>query len=316
MSPTPAPHRSGFCALIGRPNVGKSTLLNRLAGEKIAIVSPKPQTTRNRILGVVTQPEGQICFLDTPGIHKGKGELSRYMVDTALNAASEVDLILFLIEAPNVLQAPEVDPENAEILQKLAQRNKPVVLVINKIDTIDKSYLLPLIDVHHKAFPFLEIVPISARNGDGVDHLFKTVLSHLPEGPQLYDGEVLTDQKERTLVAEYVREQILRVTHQEVPYSCAVTVDHFDEAEREPNRPVKPGQLGGLVRIMATIHVERDSQKAIVIGKKGAMLKQIGTDARKAIERLLGTHVYLDLRVHVEPRWSETQKGLRKLGYE
>ena len=315
MSSESPPHRSGFAALIGRPNVGKSTLLNRLAGEKIAIVSPKPQTTRNRILGVVTRPEGQIAFLDTPGIHKGKGELSRYMIDTALNAAGEVDLVLFLIEAPPTA-APNVDPENKEILQRLEAKKKPIVLVINKIDTIEKAFLLPLIDAYQKAFPFVEIIPISARSGDGVDHLFKVVLGHLPEGPQLFDADVLTDQAERQLVAEYVREQILRHTHQEVPYSCAVVVDDFDESEREPKKAPKPGELAGLVRIMATIHVERDSQKAIVIGKKGQMLKTIGMDARKAIERLLGTHVYLDLRVHVEPRWSETQKGLRKLGYE
>ncbi|MBX5481517.1 MAG: GTPase Era [Myxococcaceae bacterium] len=310
-----APHRSGFAALIGRPNVGKSTLLNRLAGEKIAIVSPKPQTTRNRILGVVTRPEGQIAFLDTPGIHKGRGELSRYMVDVALNAAGEVDLVLFLIE-PSPTAAPAIDPANQEILQKLGAKKKPVVLVINKIDLIEKALLLPLIDTYQKAFPFLEIIPISARTGDGVDRLFKVVLGHLPEGPQLFDPDVLTDQAERQLVAEYVREQILRHTREEVPYSCAVVVDHFDESEREPRKQPKPGELAGLVRIMATIHVERESQKAIVIGKKGQMLKAIGTDARKAIERLLGTHVYLDLRVHVEPRWSETQKGLRKLGYE
>ena len=317
MSPAKKKHRSGFAALIGRPNVGKSTLLNRLAGEKIAIVSPKPQTTRNRILGVVTQPEGQVAFLDTPGIHKGRGELNRYMVEVALNAAAEVDVILFLIEPPETpSEKPEVDPQNREILEKLKTKNKPVMLVINKIDRLPKQWILPLIDVYQHEFPFAEIVPISAREGDGLDHLFEVVLSHLPEGEQLFDPDVFTDQAERQLVAEYIREQILRNTRQEVPYSCAVTVDDFDESERAPRGKQKPGQLGGLVRIMATIHVERDSQKAIVIGKKGQMLKTIGMESRMAVERLLGTHVYLDLRVHVEPRWSETALGLRKLGYE
>ncbi len=309
--------RSGFAALIGRPNVGKSTLLNQLAGEKLAIVSPKPQTTRNRIMGVVTRPEGQVAFIDTPGIHKGKGELNRYMVEVALGAAGEVDLVLFLIQvADKGHEAPEVDPLNREILGRLEEKGKPVVLVINKIDRAPKQFVLPLIAQYQGAFPFLEIIPISAREGDGVEALFSVVLSHLPEGEPLFDEDVLTDQAERTLVAEYVREQIFRHTEQEIPYSSAVVVDHFDETEREPRGEPKPGALAGLVRIMATIHVERDSQKAILIGKKGQMLKTIGTDARKAVERLLGTHVYLDLRVKVEPRWSERKEGLRKLGYE
>lgn len=312
-----AKYRSGFAAFIGRPNVGKSTLLNRLAGEKLAIVSPKPQTTRNRIMGVVTRPEGQVAFLDTPGIHKGRGELNRYMVEVALQAAGEVDLVLFLIEAPErPTEAPSIDPLNREILEKLKPKKKPVILVINKLDRIPKQFVLPLIDVYRHEFPFLEIIPISARTGENTDLLFQTVLGHLPAGEPLFDEDVLTDQAEKQLVSEYVREQILRLTRQEVPYSTAVVVDDFDESEREPRGPVKPGQLGGLVRIMATIHVERESQKAIVIGKKGQMLKTIGMEARKSIERLLGTHVYLELRVHVEPRWSETAHGLRKLGYE
>lgn len=316
MPPT-TQYRSGFAALIGRPNVGKSTLLNKLAGEKIAIVSPKPQTTRNRIMGVVTRPEGQIAFIDTPGIHKGGGELNRYMVEVALGAAGEVDLILFLIDVPEKFsEGPRVDPLNKEILEKLKEKNKPIILVINKIDRAPKAFLLPLIDLYRTAFPFAEIIPISAREGDGIDYLYKVVLSKMPEGEPLFDEDVLTDQAERQLVSEYIREQILRHTRQEIPYSSAVVVDAFDESEREPRHAPKPGQLGGLVRIMATIHVERDSQKAILIGKKGEMLKQIGTDSRKQIERLLGTHVFLDLRVRVEPRWSESARGLKKLGYE
>ena len=315
--PSTTQTRSGFAALIGRPNVGKSTLLNRLTGEKLAIVSPKPQTTRNRIMGVVTRPEGQVAFLDTPGIHKSRGELNRYMVDVALQAADETDLILFLIQVPpKPSPTPEVDPENREILKRIEAHRKPTFLVINKVDEYPKALLLPLIDVYRKEFPFAEVVPISARTGDGTEGLFQAVVSHMPESELLFDEDVLTDQAERQLVAEYVREQILRHARQEVPYSSAVVVDQFDESEREPRGIPKPGQLAGLVRIMATIHVERDSQKAILIGRKGAMLKTIGTDARKSIERLLGTHVYLDLRVKVEPRWSERREGLRKLGYE
>jgi GTP-binding protein Era len=308
-------YRSGFAALIGRPNVGKSTLLNQLTGEKIAIVSPKPQTTRNRILGVVTRPEGQVAFIDTPGIHQAKGELNRYMVETALQAAEEVDLVLFLIEAmPG--EKPEIGPGNRMILERLQRLGKPTFLVINKIDAIPKAMLLPLIDRYRNEFPFAEVVPISAREGDGVDRLFEVVLQHLPEGERIFDEDMLTDQQERTLVAEYIREQVLRHCRQEIPYSTAVLVEVFDESERDPRPDAPPGGLAGLIRIAASIYVERDSQKAIIIGKQGQMLKTIGTDARKAIQRLLGTHVYLSLRVRVEPRWSESAAGLKKLGYE
>ena len=308
-------YRSGFAALIGRPNVGKSTLINELTGEKIAIVSPKPQTTRNRILGVVTRPEGQVAFIDTPGIHQAKGELNRYMVETALQAADEVDLVLFVIEPPGG-EKPEVGPGNRMILERLQRIGKPTFLVINKIDTLPKAKLLPLIDLFRNEFPFAEVVPISAREGDGVDRLFQVVLQHLPEGEPVFDEEMLTDQQERTLVAEYIREQVLRHCRQEIPYSAAVLVEVFDESEREPLPGTPAGHLAGLIRIAASIYVERDSQKAIIIGKQGQMLKTIGTDARKAIQRLLGTHVYLSLRVRVEPRWSERREGLKKLGYE
>jgi GTPase len=311
----PQTHRSGFVALIGRPNVGKSTLLNQLTGEKLAIVSPKPQTTRNRILGVVTRPEGQVAFLDTPGIHQAKGELNRYMVDVALQAVEDVDLVLFLIE-PIATEKPSVGPGNRFILERLQKAGKPTFLVINKIDTIPKSVLLPLIDLYRREFPFAEVVPISAREEDGVEQLFQAVLQHLPEGERLFPEDVLTDQAERTLVGEYIREQVLRHCRQEIPYSTAVVVDFFDESEREPPPGTPQGKLAGLVRIAASIYVERDSQKAIIIGKQGQMLKTIGTDARKAIQRLLGAHVYLSLRVRVEPRWSERAAGLKKLGYE
>jgi GTP-binding protein Era len=306
------PHRSGLAALIGRPNVGKSTLLNRLTGEKIAIVSPKPQTTRQRILGVVTRPHAQVAFLDTPGIHQARGALNHWMVDVALAAIGEVDLVLYLIEAPARLA---IDPANRFILDRLSGSHKATVLGINKIDEIAKPRLLPLIDLYRKEAPFLEIVPLSAKTGEGVDGLFDAVAAHLPEGESLFPADTLTDQAERTLVAEYIREQVLRQTRQEVPYSTAVLVEVFDESEREPRPGPRRGRLAGLVRIAATLYVERESQKAILVGKRGQMLKSIGTDARHQVERLLGTHVYLSLRVKVEPDWSERPGALRKMGY-
>jgi GTP-binding protein Era len=309
-------HRSGFAALIGRPNVGKSTLLNRLTGEKLAIVSSKPQTTRNRILGVVTRPEGQVAFIDTPGVHEAKGTLNRYMLEAAFSAVQETDVNLFLIEPTNTV-ASEVSPGNRVVLERLERANKPTFLVINKIDMVEKQFLLPLIDTYRKAFSFAEVMPISAHTGEGVEELFQAVLATLPEGEPLFEPDMVTDQQERQLVGEYIREQVLRHCRQEIPYSTAVVVEYFDESEREPlSAPSAPGALAGLVRIDASIFVERDSQKAIIIGRRGQMLKTIGTDARKAIERLLGTHVYLSLRVRVEPRWSERPEGLKKLGYE
>jgi GTPase len=311
-----SPGRSGFAALIGRPNVGKSTLLNRLLGQKVAIVSPKPQTTRHRILGVITVPEGQVAFVDTPGIHEAKGELNRYMVEAALRAALDVDLNLFLIEPPKG-PTPQVSPGNRFILEKLAHANKPTFLVINKIDEIKKALLLPLIELYRKEFSFAEVVPISALTGNGVEELLKAVIAQLPEREPMFEEDMLTDQAERALVAEFIREQVLRHCRDEVPYSSAVVVDIFDESEREPKKGKKGKDgLAGLVRIEASIFLERESQKAIVIGKRGQMLKDIGTAARKSIERLLGTHVYLSLRVRVEPRWSERRESLRKMGYE
>ncbi len=310
-------HVSGFVSIVGRPNVGKSTLLNRLVGEKLAIVSRKPQTTRNRILGITTRPEYQLAFLDTPGVHKAKGELHRQMVDTALGTISEVDVVLFVIEA--VLRPDkqvDIGEGNQLILENLRQSNKPAFLAINKIDTLaEKHLLLPIIDTYRHAYAFEEVFPISAYQGDGVAELERALVAHLPEGPALFPEDMLTDQAERSLVSELIREQVLNHCREEVPYFTAVVVDHFDEAEREPNRPVTPGQLGGLVRIDATILVERESQKGIVIGKGGQMLKKIGSAARAQIEKFLGTHVYLSLLVKVEKRWSERQETLRNLGY-
>jgi GTP-binding protein Era len=307
---------SGFAALLGRPNVGKSTLLNRLVGEKIAIVSPKPQTTRTRITGVVTRPEGQVAFVDTPGIHNAKGALNRAMVETALGALEDVDLVLLLVEpalGPDGKTA-EVTPGVRAILERLGLVKKPVLLVVNKVDTVPKPLLLPFVTALTQVRPFDEVLFVSALTGDGLDRLLSTTLARLPEGPPLFGPETFTDQQEVGLAAELIREQVLRHTRQEVPHSAAVVIDAFDESERAPLPGSKPGGLQGLVRIHATLFVERESQKAIVIGRRGAMLKAIGTDARKALERLLGTHVYLDLRVKVEPRWTESARGLRKVG--
>ena len=307
---------SGFAALLGRPNVGKSTLLNRLVGEKIAIVSPKPQTTRTRITGVVTRPEGQVAFVDTPGIHDAKGALNRAMVETALGALEDVDLVLLLVEpalGPDG-KTPEVTPGVRAILERLSAARKPVLLVVNKVDTVPKPLLLPFVTALTQVRPFDEVLFVSALTGDGLDRLLSTTLARLPEGPPLFDPETFTDQQEVGLAAELIREQVLRHTRQEVPHSAAVVIDAFDESERAPLPGSKPGGLQGLVRIHATLFVERESQKAIVIGKRGAMLKAIGTDARQGLERLLGTHVYLDLRVKVEPRWTETERGLRRVG--
>jgi GTP-binding protein Era len=326
------PTRSGFAALIGRPNVGKSTLLNALTKEKIAIVSPKPQTTRTRILGVVTKPEGQVAFVDTPGVHQAKGALNSYMVDVALNSASECDVALFLVEAEGLEDGkpPDIGPGNRFVMERLKAIGKPTFLVVTKIDLVRKHLLLPLIDLYRKNFSFAEVIPVSARSGDGVQLLFDRVLAAMPEAELMFPEDMLTDQAERVLVAEYVREQVLTHCRQEIPYSTAVVVELFDESDRftpppeRPQRKHKPGKAPpskpgpkrtGLVRIHANVYVERDSQKSIVIGKRGQMLKTIGTDARKSIERLLATNVFLSLQVKVEERWSERTDALRRLGY-
>lgn len=303
-------HRAGFCAIVGRPNVGKSTLLNRLLGQKIAIVTPKPQTTRNRILGVLTLPHAQVAFVDTPGIHRARKGLNRYMVEQALGAIEEVDVILFIVEPPRgdtaeAMRRPLGEVEQS-IVRRLRRARKTIILGINKVDQIRKPLLLPLIDAWNERMDFASIVPFSALTGDGVDRLVEEVVPQLPVGPQLFPPDMVTDLAERTIVAEYIREQILRFTREEVPYGTAVVVESFDESEREGRN---------LVRIQARIFVERDTQKGILIGKGGEMLKKIGTAARLEIEKLLGCRAYLGLEVEVEPRWSERRDALRRLGY-
>jgi GTP-binding protein Era len=294
------PFRSGFVSIIGRPNVGKSTLLNRILGEKIVITSDKPQTTRNRIKGIHNIPGAQIVFIDTPGIHRAKSLLNRYMVDEALASIREVDMILFLVEADAVAVSQET-----QILELLAKATVPVILVLNKIDLVVKETLLERIAGYARLYPFKEIVPVSAMSGDGVERLVECVCASLPEGPLYFPDDILSDVPERFLVAEIIREKIFRLTQDEVPYSVAVEVESFKE------RPD-----GTLIAIAAAINVERDSQKGIIIGKKGAMLKKIGTEARLEIEKLLDTRVFLELFVKVRQDWSENPRLLKEMGYE
>ena len=291
--------KSGFVSLIGRPNAGKSTLLNRLLGEKIAIISPRPQTTRNRILGIKNLPAGQVIFLDTPGVHHSRTRLNKSMVRTALATLEEVDLVCFLIEADR----PEND-ENDLILKNLKRAGKPVVLAINKIDLVPRAELLPVIGRYSQLFPFGQIIPISALSGDGVEILAEEILRMLPEGPPLFPEDMVTDQTERFLVSEFIREKILHRTREEIPYATAVVIEEFKEKEEK-----------NLVVIRATILVERDSQKGILIGEKGRTLKEIGRLAREEIESLLGTKVFLELWVKVEKNWRDDPRALRRLGY-
>ena len=291
-------YKSGFVGIIGAPNVGKSTLLNRILGRKVAITSEKPQTTRHRILGVWTTAQCQAVFLDTPGLHRAGGLLNREMVGRALGVLSDVDLVL-LMTAPG---CRAVDEKLA--VSALKEHKKPVILVLNKIDTLNKTELLPWMDDWGRRLPLAALVPLSALTGENMSALLGEITAHLPEGPQYYPPETLTDQPERFIASEMVREQVFRLTGQEVPYATAVTVEEFKD-----DRP-------DLTRIQATIHLERDSQKKIVIGKNGRKLKEIGTAARQEIERLTGTKVFLQLFVRVQKKWSKDPRALRRFGYK
>jgi len=297
MSDTPAPpFRAGFVTVVGRPNVGKSTLVNRLVGQKVAIVSDKPQTTRNRILAVVTRPRWQMVLFDTPGIHKPMHEMNRRMVDTAVRGISQGDLVLWLVE---VDERP--GPGDRFVRELLAKGRRPVVLALNKIDKIPKARILPAIDLYRSYLDFADIVPVSALRGENTGRLEDVLVSHLPEGHALYPEDYLTDQPERFFVAEMVRERILHHTRQEIPYASGVVIDSFKEQE-------------GLVRIEATVLVERESQKGIVIGRGGSMLKKVGSEARAQIEQFLGTQVYLGLFVKVRPDWRDSEQILGEMG--
>jgi GTP-binding protein Era len=291
--------RAGFVSLIGRPNAGKSTLLNRLVGSKLAIVSDKPQTTRTRILGVRNYPDAQAVFLDTPGIHRPLHRMNVRMVDTAVEAMRDVDVVGLVTDV-----AEPMGKGDRFVLDLLGQTTAPVLLILNKIDLIKKTKLLPIIDQYRQAYEFAEIVPVSAATGENVDRLERVIVERLPEGDPLYPEDVLTDQTERALAAEIVREKLLQLTHSEIPFASTVLVDRFEEPA--PDRP--------MMRLYCSIVVERDSQKAIVIGSRGDMVKRIGTAAREELERLFETRVYLDLQVKVKADWREDERVLREIG--
>ena len=292
--------KSGFVTLIGRPNVGKSTLMNQLIGQKIAITSSKPQTTRNRIQTVYTGEKGQIIFLDTPGIHKAKNKLGEYMVSVAERTLKEVDLILWLVEPTTFIGAGE--RHIAEQLQKVVT---PVFLVINKIDTVSKAEILTFIDTYKDIANFAEIIPVSALKGENTQDLMDAMFEYLEEGPQYYDEDTITDQPERQIVAEMIREKALRNLEDEIPHGIAVAIDQMKE---------RPG--GRLIDIDATIVCERDTHKGIIIGKKGAMLKKIGSDARRDMEALLGCKVNLKIWVKVKKDWRDSDFLIKNFGYD
>ncbi len=291
--------KSGYIAIVGAPNVGKSTLLNQLLKQKISITAPKPQTTRNRVSGILNGEGYQIIFVDTPGIHKAQDEFNRGLVETALSTISESDAVLFMIEAE------AAQPANQLILDNLRRIKTPVLLVINKVDLLrNKGELLPLIHAYGERFDFKAVIPISALKGEGTAEILAEVLSILPRGPQYFPEDYITDQPERFFAAELIREKIFHLLHQEIPYSIAVTIEKFTEM---PDR--------NLIEIEAVINVERESQKAIIIGKGGQMLKEVGKQARLEIESFLGCHIYLGLFVRIQKNWRKDPRALREFGY-
>jgi GTP-binding protein Era len=293
-----ASHRSGFVAIVGRPNVGKSTLLNQLLGEKIAIVTPKPQTTRNRIMGIKTAAGFQVVFLDTPGIHRAHSLINRRMVDTALRTLKEVDGVVWLVDARDGIQS-----EDEDIARALEEIPPATLIVLNKIDLISKGKLLPLMEQCSALLPEREILPISAIKGENTSLLLDLIIKRLPEGPRYYPEGEVTDQTERFIASEIIREKVFLLARQEIPYSTAVTVEEF--AEREGKN---------LIVIGATIHTDRESHKPILIGKKGVMLKEIGKQAREELERLLGCRIFVELFVKVDKGWTMDPRALTELG--
>ncbi|HCH83513.1 MAG TPA: GTPase Era [Eubacterium sp.] len=294
--------KSGFVTLIGRPNVGKSTLMNRMIGQKIAITSNKPQTTRNRIQTVHTDERGQIVFVDTPGIHKAKNKLGEYMVGAAEKTIGEVDVVCWLVEPTTYIGAGE-----QHIIERLKKVKAPIILVINKVDTIKKEEILPVIDCYRKELDFQEIIPVSARSGANVDELIDTIYKYLPYGPMFYDEDTITDQPMRQIVAELIREKALHALNEEIPHGIAVVIDTFKD---------RKSPKGIITDIDATIICERDSHKGIIIGKGGEMLKKIGTNARYEIEKQLGNKVNLKLWVKVKKEWRDSDILIKNYGYD
>jgi len=290
--------KSGFIGIIGRPNAGKSTLFNAIIGDKISIITDKPQTTRNKITGIKNCPDAQMIFLDTPGMHRPKTPLNKAMVQTTRDTIGSVDVLFMLVEANT-----DVHPHDLFLIESLAQTKVPVILVINKIDLIEKKFLLPLIDKFRVLYDFSEIFPVSALKGDGIEDLLNAVKVMLPEGPPFYPDDIQTDATERFIAAEFIREKITLLTKQEIPYATAVEIDLFKEDEEK-----------NLIRISAAINVEKESQKAIIIGKRGAMLKNIGTQARMDMEALFGARVFLELFVRVKKDWTSSERMLQEFG--
>ena len=288
--------RSGFVTLVGRPNSGKSTLLNRLVGEKVSIVTDKPQTTRSVIRGIVTRPEGQVVFLDTPGIHKPIHRMNNLMMKAVREAMQEVDVVALMIDS-----SQPFGKGDQFVLDMMSTISVPKVLILNKVDRVRKPDLLPMIERYSKLTKFDEIIPMSALKDVNVDALINVLFRFLPEGPLYYPEDQLSDRHERSIAAEIIREKLIDLTEDELPYATAVTVDRFEEGEK-------------LHRIFATIHVERETQKGIVIGKKGQLLKEVGTAARKDLEKFLGQHVYLELRVKVSSGWRDDEAALKNFG--
>lgn len=291
--------KSGFVAIVGRPNVGKSTLLNQIIGEKITITSDKAQTTRNKIQGIYTTDEEQIVFIDTPGIHKPKHQLGQFMVDSALSTLNEVDLILFMVNV-----SERMGPGDRFIMERLQNVKTPVFLILNQIDKVHPDELLPIIEAYQNEMKFPEIVPVSAITGNNVEHLLGVISNYLEEGPQYYPSDQVSDHPEYFIVQELIREKVLQLTREEIPHSVAVITESM---QRENDN---------LIEIQATIVVERSSQKGIIIGKQGSMLKEIGTRARKDIQTLLGSKIYLELWVKVADDWRDTPRDLNRFGYK
>lgn len=291
--------RSGFISIIGRTNVGKSTFLNHILKQKVAIVSNKPQTTRNKIVGIYHSEHAQVIFLDTPGFHKPKHRLNELMLKTTIKTLEGIDAVLYMIEPDKV-----VGPGDRSILDRLQNVKTPVILAINKIDLVSKEQLLPIIEMYSTLYDFAEIIPMSALTNENVEHVVKTIITYLPKGPQYYPEDMVTDQPEQFIVAELIREKALYLTREEIPYSIAVIVEQ-----------IKPREDANMIDIDATIYVERPSQKGIIIGKSGNMLKQIGMLARKDIETILGAKIYLSLWVKVRKKWRMNEQSLRMLGY-
>lgn len=291
--------KSGFVAIAGAPNAGKSTLLNRMLGGKISITSKKPQTTRNRILGVVHRPSSQLVFIDLPGVHRTKDSFNVRIVDIALSSIDDADIILVIMDVAN----PDPNSEYF-IVNKLKAQKKPIILALNKIDLVKKATLPAIMDKWEKTYSFDAVIPLSAKHGTQVEELLKAMEAILPKGPPFFPEDTLTDLPERFIAAEMIREKVFRLTGQEIPYSTAVTVDSFSEEKK-----------GTLVKIHATIHLERNSQKGIIIGKSGSKLKKIGEEARKEIEKMVGSKVFLKLFVRVQKNWSKDTKALRRFGY-